>query len=384
MNKDEAIKEATRVMQNFRQFCSDIGITPFYYGLVMGIAMSRYRPHLVRLIRRAGKHKVFFIGRDMDAIYFALRSNGIGRRASYLRGCNRYNTRRLNKENKLKQFVMNQGVRRGDVLIDSGFYGTLPKQINEALPIEAYLLTANDGPAYPAVNEKLNQPVHRDVVCRFEHAPKYEITYWDGGTPSGEWGEIEGGFANYDPCVPELEQDYYQYRDGFVVGFNQHWNQAQIKLCQDQILYWPDFEAYAEPEKYKAQPQVTKGPVDRLRDLMDQLEGNAYLYWKDEPRVLAEAIEVAKCIGEEAQVQKYIDSAKGREFKLIEELKVSLNPDAIACNCEGCQKGREETLKRLNDLEKKYGLVAGDFGLYRSPVLAGNLLRITGPGMGPF
>ena len=124
--------------------------------------------------------RVWFMGRDMDVFYVAFCETGYD--VKYLVGLNRDNARKLAHRGRLEHWLRSVGVKDGDILIDSGYRGSIFARIAETTGLNIYflLLTADpEGSTGVAVNEALNTPQTRRIILALEHSPKREVCVWD-------------------------------------------------------------------------------------------------------------------------------------------------------------------------------------------------------------
>lgn len=148
-------------------------------GYSLGKQLAVFVPDLVQ-IAKENPGRVWFMGRDMDVFYVALSESGLD--VKYITGLNRDNARKLAHRGKLESWLRSIGVKNGDILIDSGYRGSIFKRIAESTKLELYflLLTADpEGATGAAVNESLNTAQSRRVILALEHSPKREICEWD-------------------------------------------------------------------------------------------------------------------------------------------------------------------------------------------------------------
>jgi hypothetical protein len=148
-------------------------------GYSLGKQLSVFMPDLIGLAKEY-PDRVWFMGRDMDVFYVALYEMGLNVR--YITGLNRDNARKLAHRGKLENWLRSIGVRDGDILIDSGYRGSIFRRIAENTKLDLYflLLTADpEGATGSAVNEKLNTEQSRRMILALEHSPKREVVSWD-------------------------------------------------------------------------------------------------------------------------------------------------------------------------------------------------------------
>ena len=101
-------------------------------GRSLGRQVSRYvKPNLDRIIARAGDSgvNVWFLGRDCMALFSAYKK--VAPNVRYLQGLNRECSRKLQHRSVLHTYLRECGVRDGDILIDSGFRGSIFDRIEE-------------------------------------------------------------------------------------------------------------------------------------------------------------------------------------------------------------------------------------------------------------
>jgi len=148
-------------------------------GRSLGRQLAIWMPDLAR-IAKENPGRVWFMGRDMDVFYVALHESGFDVR--YIAGLNRENARKLAHRGKLERWLRSIGVRDGDILIDSGYRGSIFERIARNTNLELYflLLTADpNGATGYAVNDNLNTPSARNIILALEHSPKREVCTWD-------------------------------------------------------------------------------------------------------------------------------------------------------------------------------------------------------------
>jgi hypothetical protein len=148
-------------------------------GYSLGKQLAVFMPDLINLAKQHRGH-IWFLGRDMDVFYIALHECGFEVR--YIAGLNRENARKLANRGKLESWLRSIGIRNGDVLVDTGYRGTIFKKIAESTKLDLYFLlltTDPEGATGAAVNEALNTAQMRRVILALEHSPKREVVSWD-------------------------------------------------------------------------------------------------------------------------------------------------------------------------------------------------------------
>lgn len=106
---------------------------------------------------------VHFLGRDMDAFFvcFNLEDN-----VNYLPGWNR-SFNNASYEKKIRLLDKNN-FKPGDYVIDTGFAGSILREMEAVIEINGYLLSANDSSIYTSLYNECNY-AYRDWVCEIEH-----------------------------------------------------------------------------------------------------------------------------------------------------------------------------------------------------------------------
>jgi len=148
-------------------------------GYSLGKQLAIWMPDLVRIAKN-NPGRVWFMGRDMDVFYSALAELGL--QVRYIAGLNRDNARKLAHRGKLERWLRSIGVKDGDILIDSGYRGSIFQRIAESTKLDLYflLLTADpEGSTGYAVNDALNTSKNRNIILALEHSPKREVCTWD-------------------------------------------------------------------------------------------------------------------------------------------------------------------------------------------------------------
>lgn len=148
-------------------------------GYSLGKQLARFVPDIVRLSREY-PGRVWLMGRDMDVFYVALFESGFD--VQYITGLNRENAGKLARRGKMERWLRSIGVRDGDILIDSGYRGSIFRYIAVSTKLDLYfsLLTADPlGATGCAINSALNTPGSRRVILALEHSPKREFCVWD-------------------------------------------------------------------------------------------------------------------------------------------------------------------------------------------------------------
>ena len=158
----------------------------FNQGKSLGRQFFHVQDYLISLCEstHAKGGSVWFLGRDCDVFHGALKESQPNVR--YIAGLNRVNARKLQNRNRLTKWLKTIGVRPGDVLVDSGFNGSIYSRIEEDNPkffgsIRCTLITANpDGHCgEPLMPESTTNGKLRNAVLALEHSPKREVSEWD-------------------------------------------------------------------------------------------------------------------------------------------------------------------------------------------------------------
>lgn len=183
-------------------------------GLSLGRQLSRWTPAINAIVIADEKRRVWFMGRDCDVLHGAYAHvPNVG----YITGLNRDNARKLHHRRKLMGWLKSIGVRPGDVLIDSGYSGSIYDRIADSGFCDlGFMLLTSEG-KYPLVDPALNGETERAIILALEHSPKREVVFWDADkrTPhtrktGGGWG-IRTATQFYDGCVAGI-------REGGVIG----------------------------------------------------------------------------------------------------------------------------------------------------------------------
>jgi hypothetical protein len=148
-------------------------------GYSLGKQLAIWMPDLAQ-IAKENPGRVWFMGRDMDVFYIALAERGL--KVRYIAGLNRDNASKLAHRGKLEGWLRSIGVRDEDILIDSGYRGSIFQRVAESTKLDLYflLLTADpEGATGYAVSDDFNTPKHRNIILALEHSPKREVVTWD-------------------------------------------------------------------------------------------------------------------------------------------------------------------------------------------------------------
>jgi hypothetical protein len=150
---------------------------------------------IIREAKDNGKN-VFFLGRDMDMFYviFQLEDN-----VKYFSGWNREFTRVGTDEQKL-ELLLHYGVKDGDYFVDTGFVGSILRDINNILPINGFLLSSENYD-WRALRAGDIDGYYRAWVCNLEHISRAREVKMTGFLPM------------------EVYEGHNAYENGFFAGF---------------------------------------------------------------------------------------------------------------------------------------------------------------------
>ena len=149
----------------------------FKQGHSLGRQLAKFIPEIKQLCQEFSGVNVWFMGRDMDVFYLALKDEY--KNVRYLVGLNRENARHLDHRHLLEKWLRSIGVKDGDVLIDSGFRGSIFERINGTkLKLNYFLLSARSDSFCAPINKELSEK-YRTAILALEHSPKKEICSWD-------------------------------------------------------------------------------------------------------------------------------------------------------------------------------------------------------------
>lgn len=160
-------------------------------GCSLGSQLAIFMPELSGIIddARTTRRKVWFLGRDCDVFYGAFASMGNrnpGKQSDigYISGLNRENARKLAHRGKLCQWLKSIGVKENDILVDSGYHGSIYDRIiqdNEkwAMSISMVLITGTSNSTGWVLHEVGSDHPLRHAILALEHSPKIEIVSWD-------------------------------------------------------------------------------------------------------------------------------------------------------------------------------------------------------------
>lgn len=197
----------------------------FKQGRSLGRQLARQcKPALDTILESAKRRgaNVWFLGRDCFALYSAYKKRHSNVR--YLAGLNRACAKELDKRNTLHTYIRELGVCDGDVLVDSGFRGSIFDRIrhNDAgngVYVTWYLLSADTACRYPSLHVK------RSTVLALEHSPKPETVAWDEATQRPLVTKIpRTGARGYTDESNEVALGLDQvatFISGFVTGYNE-------------------------------------------------------------------------------------------------------------------------------------------------------------------
>lgn len=182
-------------------------------GRSLGRQLSVFVPPLVELIRGV-EGRVWFLGRDCDVFAEAFRL--FFPNVRYLVGLNRDNARKLQHRRRLCKWLLSIGVRPGDVLVDSGYRGSIYERIlrdgGSQLRLRMVLLTAHpEGYVGEPLMEASVCPSGRpprSVILALEHSPKREVVSWDPErrVPVVRKVSDRRPYEFFDGCVEELRK----------------------------------------------------------------------------------------------------------------------------------------------------------------------------------
>lgn len=147
-------------------------------GKSLGRQLKSVIPSLKGIIDNNPSHKVWFMGRDCDVFFLALKDEC---KVGYITGLNRDNARKLAHRGKLSSWLRSIGVKDGDILIDSGYSGSIFKRILDTkLSVRCILISANpEGHCGEPLDELSYSTKVRSMILALEHSPKMEIVEWD-------------------------------------------------------------------------------------------------------------------------------------------------------------------------------------------------------------
>jgi len=158
----------------------------FAQGKSLGRQLLVIKDSLITLCEEANAKggSVWFLGRYCDVFHGALKGSQPNTR--YIAGLNRENAKKMQHRSRLTKWLKSIGVRPGDVLVDSGFNGSIYSRIEEDNPkffgsIRCILITANPGGhcGEPLMPESTTNGKLRNAVLALEHSPKREVSEWD-------------------------------------------------------------------------------------------------------------------------------------------------------------------------------------------------------------
>lgn len=197
----------------------------FKQGRSLGRQLARAcKPALDEVIRDAAIRgvNVWFLGRDCGPMYAAYKKI-TPRNVRYLKGLNRECAGKLDRRGLLHVYLRELCVRADDVLIDSGFRGSIfDRIVNPVICPEYignltfYLLSADKDCRYASFNVK------RSIVLALEHSPKPEVVEWDSEARRPVVHKIartghRTGDRRENACG--LDQ-VSKFISGFVAGYN--------------------------------------------------------------------------------------------------------------------------------------------------------------------
>lgn len=162
--------------------------------------------------------KIWFLGRDCDVFAEAFKSRYDNVR--YIAGLNRENSRKLQHRKMLVRWLKSFGVRSGDIIVDSGYSGSIYERIERDDPvffqnIRCILLSANaEGFTGEALGEKSicdQSSKLRHVILALEHSPKREVCSWDEEKRKPKVVKADGRLYRqsvqfFDGCVQAIKE----------------------------------------------------------------------------------------------------------------------------------------------------------------------------------
>lgn len=148
-------------------------------GRSLGRQLSIWMPALKKLASQ-NPGRVWLMGRDCDVFHQALIEAGC--KVGYITGLNRDNARRLASRRKIERWLRSIGVRNGDILVDSGYSGSIFRRIAERTNLELVfvLLTTNpEGATGVPLAGELDTEKNRRCILALEHSLKREVVGWN-------------------------------------------------------------------------------------------------------------------------------------------------------------------------------------------------------------
>jgi hypothetical protein len=154
----------------------------------------------------------------MDVFYHSFAQSGYD--VKYITGLNRDNCRKLESRGKLEGWLRSIGVRDGDILIDSGFRGSIFSRIATSTTLKLYynLLSMDEGAmeGIGLIDWRINTPKSRRVILALEHSPKTEVVSWDGACRRPKinklnGAELERARSFLKGCVSSLRESIRRY-----------------------------------------------------------------------------------------------------------------------------------------------------------------------------
>lgn len=189
--------------------------TMYAQGKSLGKQLSAYFGFsLLSLIEES--EVVWFLGRDCDVFYEAFRGM-FPKKVRYIEGLNRENARKLQHRHKLCKWLRSLGVKKGHVIVDSGYRGSIFERIAEddkefSKDISLVLLTASNEGHYgrPLMDESVcgqNDPI-RHVILALEHSPKRGVVEWnqEKKVPLVTNTGPKGAFSFFNGCVDGIKE----------------------------------------------------------------------------------------------------------------------------------------------------------------------------------
>jgi hypothetical protein len=157
-------------------------------GYSLGKQLCIFVPAITDLCDSADKtgSKVWFLGRDCDVFFEAYKSEFGNVR--YITGLNRENAKKLQHRRQLSKWLKSIGVKSGDILVDSGYSGSIYERIERDNPeffqnIRCILLSANpegftgEPLFYDSICDSSSKLRH--AILALEHSPKREVCSWN-------------------------------------------------------------------------------------------------------------------------------------------------------------------------------------------------------------
>lgn len=157
-------------------------------GYSLGKQLRVFVPALTALCKQADDAgaQIWFLGRDCDVFFEAYKSHF--KNVRYITGLNRENAKKLQHRRQLAKWLKSIGVKSGDILVDSGYSGSIYERIERDNPeffqnIRCILLSANpegftgEPLCYDSICDSSSKLRH--AILALEHSPKREVCSWD-------------------------------------------------------------------------------------------------------------------------------------------------------------------------------------------------------------